>query len=510
MHHWFLTGCHVYLDLTRFMDSADAKELQLLDESVAAPHELGSTEHVYATNPTWKQLAESDEAKRLRQLLPTHGGFFEVATPKKQGDDELLEFPVLQPLDHTSQNTLIPWSSSTAAVVFEVNLYDVLQLLPGSEYSLGEVVVPLSTLAERGEISGWFKLNEPGKSEHLNAPNKADLEFDTDAPQLLLYLRWGPPQEFPQLPHETEREASIVIQEELVKSASLHRQSNLGVVGSSIGAINSMRALSGHLLVVQNALGMVLDAIESIRNGFNFADPFKSSVLFALLSFVCLLLTIVPTRAIILTVGVLQYAVTFKSRFGRLFKMSRNEPTVKTMVAQSKDGEKSPVATWVMNAIRGLPTDVDLKRTYHWETRRLVAREVESQAEHKRASRLRRLWRAQWYATVQLVQVQGTSLELTPVFAMIQGHRFLWWRSVEDFDKGEGALGRIFLQGHAGLASPSPLEVKAIRKEDLARLVGIFGRGADKQERLTLLCSSEEERDSFEKAISNALTTKND
>jgi hypothetical protein len=139
-----------------------------------------------------------------------------------------------------------------------------------------------------------------------------------------------------------------------------------------------------------------------------------------------------------------------------------------------------------MNAIRGLPTDEDLRKTYFWESRRRGALEKNIHAEEKRKSRLRRLWRAQWYSSAHILRPneEGQDLHWEIIFCMIQGHRFLWWRSPEDFDNGEAPLGRIFLAGHAGLATPSPLDMRSIRQTN-CRVV--CGRGEDKQERVTIL-----------------------
>jgi hypothetical protein len=93
---------------------------------------------------------------------------------------------------------------------------------------------------------------------------------------------------------------------------------------------------------------------------------------------------------------------------------------------------------------------------------------------------------------------------------MIHGHRFLWWRSTEEFDNGEAPLGRIFLAGHAGLATPSPLEMRSIRKDELLRTVCIFGRGEIVQERVAILTPTVEMKNSLEGAIVSATTSKAD
>ena len=76
-------------------------------------------------------------------------------------------------------------------------------------------------------------------------------------------------------------------------------------------------------------------------------------------------------------------------------------------------------------------------------------------------------------------------------------------------ENGEQPVGKIFLQGHAGLATPSPIELKALGDKSL-RAVSLFGRGAKDQERITLLVSGEQSKESFENAVNAALYTKED
>ena len=170
------------------------------------------------------------------------------------------------------------------------------------------------------------------------------------------------------------------------------------------------------------------------------------------------------------------------------------------------DAEGSPFAIWVMNALRGLPTSEDLRRAYFWQSRRLGAKETESLAAAKRKARMQRLWRVQWYRSVRMLMHKDEELEWRTVFAIIQGHRVLWWRSVAEFDSGVSPLGRLFLAGHAGLASPSPLELRKIKQEELERVVCVFGSG----ERTTILTESVEGKEELEKAVEEALSSKQD
>jgi hypothetical protein len=66
-----------------------------------------------------------------------------------------------------------------------------------------------------------------------------------------------------------------------------------------------------------------------------------------------------------------------------------------------------PVSQWILNALRGLPTSEDLRKTYFWESRRLGAREMEAHPAKKRKSRMERLWRVQWHGTIEILPHNG-------------------------------------------------------------------------------------------------------
>jgi hypothetical protein len=228
---------------------------------------------VYAVNPTWSKMIESDVTKRLKQLLPSQGGFFEISERDDKSSE--IEFPVLQPFKADSEGlySLKPWTSSVAGVIFEVKFHDVLSLLPGSEYTLGEVCIPFSDLAKSGEMSGWFTVVGTSTDRQTSSSPPTD-----DSPQIFLRLRWIPPGEGNDRSHETEREVSSVIQEELMRSAIMSREQKFSVVGSSIDAFNSVRGIRGNLLWVQNTLAMALDTVESLRNTFNFSVSMASNL----------------------------------------------------------------------------------------------------------------------------------------------------------------------------------------------------------------------------------------
>jgi hypothetical protein len=200
------------------------------------------------------------------------------------------------------------------------------------------------------------------------------------------------------------------------------------------------------------------------------------------------------------------------AKFERWMRSGRSSKLVKSasVVAAKKEAKartESPFLTWIMNAIRGLPTSEDLRKTYFWESRRIGARETETLSAAKRKSRMQRLWRVQWYGTVQmLIMHKVGSPEWRSVFVIVQGHRLLWWRSMNDFDSGISPLDRLLLSGHAGFSSPSPLELREINPTDVDRVICIFGSSS----RVTMLLSSIDVRTDIEHVVEAALSTKAD
>lgn len=242
-----------------------------LDKTTGTRHAIGSTNYLYATNPIWGKVLASEESKRLKHLLPNNGdgGFFDTSRSNETAD---VDFPILQPISLTRGEipTLIPWDESPGAIVFEVKFQDTISFLPGSEYTIGEVVVPLSKLSQHKELSGWFQVLEVGGTRMVALGSRGTADTN-DVPQICIRITWSPPRAPVGAPSDTEREASFVIQEELLRSALAMKDRKLGFVGSSLGALNTVRGLSDNLLLVQNTLGSVLDLIGSIRSVFNFS-----------------------------------------------------------------------------------------------------------------------------------------------------------------------------------------------------------------------------------------------
>ncbi|KAL7572048.1 hypothetical protein ACA910_001699 [Epithemia clementina (nom. ined.)] len=496
--------CRVFLDPCRLSSEDDKKRYVAFDEAASATHDLGCTESVYSSDPIWRKWNESAPSKRLRQLLPSDGNFFDCNAEDVNAG---FCFPVLQPAQRNGQSfALAPWSTCSSAVVFEVRFSDLVSILPGTEHVLGEVVVPISELIAAGEIRGWFKVID---IENVDREMRHNSKLVNDgSPQLLIQINWIPPERVLGSSPNQEREASYVVQEEMIRAAIMSRQQKITLLGSSIGALNTVRGLSNTLRSVQNVLGSVLDAVEAFFNVFNFSDPYKSSVVFSVMVIVWMALSIIPTRLLFLVAGLCQFAITLISRFFPPTVSNKGSHGTVQSDKPSPTKSSSSIATWVSNAFMGLPSDEDLRRTYYWNTRRVVAHETLSRSTEKRNAKLTALWNASWHGPIEMIP--SGSNQRQSVFGVVEGDRFLWWKSTESFDQGEASIGQLLLHGHAGIATPSPVEMREARDGDLHRIVVIFGRGRASQQRIAILCQDSIERLRFEEAVLQTVARKVD
>lgn len=173
--------------------------------------------------------------------------------------------------------------------------------------------------------------------------------------------------------------------------------------------------------------------------------------------------------------------------------------------------EKGETGDVFVNALRSLPTREDLRKAVYWEKLRVDNVLAEKRESKKREARLRKLWKSQWFSNVKLKEQSDKDPEFLwiPAFAVVQGHFFLWWDHAHDFDRGEEPAGKVYLSGHAGLTGPSPLEMRELLPDELPCFVGIFGRGEEGQERISILTENDQLKDSLEDAILH-LEEKND
>jgi len=147
--------------------------------------------------------------------------------------------------------------------------------------------------------------------------------------------------------------------------------------------------------------------------------------------------------------------------------------------------------------------DEDLRRTYYWEAKREGEKERRKLAAAKRESRLEKLWKTQWHGTLKIKRNDpDTSLwRWESAFALIEGHRFIWWKSEKHFDTGEASEGSLFFAGHAGLSGLSPLDLRELPTGDIPSVVSIFGRGQQGQQKVTCLAPDPVAKQSLENAV---------
>lgn len=258
-------GCRVTWDPARFLDPIQ-KKMKEFDLCAVTKQDLGETFFVYSANPAWSTLHQNDLVSRLQRVTPSSAAIISSYEESVTDEREILQFPILQPLGKENGVLFLEsWENPGPALVFDVQFSDFLNLLPGSEYSLGEVVVPLSDVVQRQSVAGWFDIAR-------DSPPESDDSVLKDHPQIYLEVSWSPPDDTNGLSEDTLREASNAIQEESLRSAILvkQRKERLGLLGSSIGALNTVRGMSANLQMVQNALGKGLCLVESLLHLLDF------------------------------------------------------------------------------------------------------------------------------------------------------------------------------------------------------------------------------------------------
>lgn len=281
-------------DPLRYANEKDKKFLSKLDATSSCTHHVGTTISPGITSsPIWSHIRQSAVLCRLKHLLPDEHLWGEDLRELSEG---VVKYPILQPITkdrnfYFDENKdgrarmgigLLPWESSLGAIVLQVRFSEVLGSFQLFENVLGEVVLPLAKLAGGQEVEGWFRIlgagttdTVPGKSsdDDLIAEVKPSGSIDNsesmndedvDVPELHAKVKF--------LTHSihvrSNTETSRVICEEMVRSASLSREGSIGVIGSSISTINTVRTLGGTL---QNQLSYAVNIIEMIRNAFNFS-----------------------------------------------------------------------------------------------------------------------------------------------------------------------------------------------------------------------------------------------
>lgn len=321
------------------------------DATVLHKHDLGYTGTANVTsNPIWSSLYPSDESERLQSIL--FGADQWIPAEKCSSDIDNFAYPILQPVEQkrniesgSSSIILKPWSLSEGAAIIQI--HNALNRL--FDDCIGEAVIPLSYLAQcpDNRMEGWMDLQPPGSQ-----PEKSDFEFtslrveenkkdgnetksnSTDEIFQSTHSASNQLSESNLLNSETqsndkgierarskiflssrlilsmtkgaytdaERESSIVVAQDMIQTASVTKE-NIGMIGSSINTINTVRGMGSNAQWLQNMLGSFLDRVESIRNLFTWASPHKSVIVFVSISIAWIILFMIPTRAIVFMAG---------------------------------------------------------------------------------------------------------------------------------------------------------------------------------------------------------------
>lgn len=292
--------CVLY-DPLRYADEKVRATQIKLDSANGCTHEIGATVSPGITsNPVWSHLHESSEFMRLKHLLPDDRLWRE-----EEEADSSLSYPILQPItddggyikEDNNESTyqsgvqLMPFESSLGAVVFQVRFSDVLGSFQLFDNVMGEVVLPISKLALSGRaVEGWFRLlpvgtkdTVPGESRDEDATKSVSSGESTgeskntgdgmppivDFPELYLRAKFSSNGTLSNGAFQSDVETSSkVICEELSRTAEAAQDNSVGVIGTSLNTINTVRTLGGKL---QNQISYIVDMLERVRNAFNFS-----------------------------------------------------------------------------------------------------------------------------------------------------------------------------------------------------------------------------------------------
>mmetsp|Transcript_9945 Transcript_9945/g.15275 ORF Transcript_9945/g.15275 Transcript_9945/m.15275 type:complete len:1481 (+) Transcript_9945:77-4519(+) len=510
-------GCNVFWHPLRYCnDIEEEKKLISRDKLLEARHDIGQTEFLFNVNPEWKDIKQSTALSRMHRLSPNlerelSGRAKSVFGTSLVSGTSVI-FPILQPIqrmkqpDKQNSATLLPWPSIMGAIVVQVRFGDVLNKLPGFEDTIGEVVIPISKLVLSNEIKGWFQVTKV-KSTHFVV---CDDNNNTGTPSIFLHLRWLPP-DLDIGVSDADKEESRVLEEDMIRAASSNVLVQRDIIGNSLDALNTVRGIGGTLQSIQNTLGDIVDMLEMFRNIFNFADPRISFLILSALSILFLVLASIPTRMIVMLIGMVQYVVGLISKCQHWLSDRKVEFSMEKAI-QADKGSKTQaqlnfqISTWATNAIRSIPTDEDLRKAYFWEGCRIGEEACSKIRMEKRVALLTKLWKAKWFSIVNLrVERQRGALDdwswQDGYFAVVSGRQLLVWASEADFDAGEIPCKQISFSGHAGLAGLSPVELRALSESEISRVVNIFGRGDSSQLKLMLLLPDKNLKDELESII---------
>ena len=242
----------------------------------------------------------------------------------------------------------LPWEASHGAIIIQVRFIE--NTLHLFNQVLGDVVIPFSRIAKDGTVEGWFRVlgkgaglavdqaNDSKDDQDISSQkqsqgidingNEAKLEEKKKAvdakPVVYLKAKFNKPNN--QVVTDINRESSIVVAEQFMRLAASKKEDTLGFLGTSIDTFHKVTGARGNVQLLQNQLGYVLDMTELVRNAFNFTVsidnnlshfflipsillmtfpqcPEKSGMILVALCAVWFVLSLIPTRFVILLGG---------------------------------------------------------------------------------------------------------------------------------------------------------------------------------------------------------------
>ena len=328
----------IFFDPLRYADPKIKPSIIKLDSTAGCIHQIGSTVSPGITSrPIWNEPQESPELMRLKYLVPND----RLWRPEEEMDASL-SYPILQPVtdcDSSDEDagggrgtglSLTPWEQSFGAVVIQVRYSDVMGYIHlfdtvlGEANVLGEVAIPLAKLAGSGRVvEGWFRLLDAGTTDTIPGESKDDTAVQSQAvsedsdpkddarliptavefPELHVKVKFTKQS----LPGGTslvdDVESFKVVCEEMSRNAAMAQENSIGLIGSSLNTINTVRTLGGTL---QNQISYVVDMLERVRNAFNFSNPRISCFILLCLAVLWCVLARIPTRIVILFGGLVR------------------------------------------------------------------------------------------------------------------------------------------------------------------------------------------------------------
>lgn len=442
--------------------------------------------------------------------------------------DRSLVYPVLRP--RPAYGELAPWGQVSGAVVFRVMRQHPLDRLLDKQ--IGVVSVPVSSLVDpdadrRGgpqrERRAWFDLelddeerrdsrddtadgSETATAVVASPPDNHQATARQPALNLRLQLVLRPhPRRAPSVEEvETSRAVEAMTQPltaadeddhdvgvVIASSSEAHRDRDENQVVASVGGrtrsavgavarnpISAVTSMHANTVYAQNLLGGILDVLESCKNALNWTHPSKTAVLFATTVGLAALFWRCPTRWLALAAGLYE----FTYRLVPFFK-------------------GSPMTTRLLNLLKSLPNDEDLRRCYEHRANSHARKVARDERRRRRRAKLHGIWRTTWQgniglrelgrhheheelppdvdtATATYTQVHSTA-HFEPRYLVLHGRRLLWWQSEKHLDAGKAPAGQLLLQGHSGLTDPSPTDLAAATPEKKDCLLAVFGQATD-------------------------------